>query len=609
MSKWLVKKTINERLKKNLVLEETNELFTEAYSLGEYSGGFSFFSSGKKFKLPDNSVVKLSGKKEDIYDYLIPYDDTIESKLYRWISQSNETFINGSVYKESSLSDDFADYDFSFDTGVDKLLLELDDKVIILRGSAKSFSNNLELVQPEIPEPELEETMIQEEPVLVVQEVQPITEESVPVTYFKNLDPSLLKGERGERGERGEKGERGEPGISGLNEEIKNSLMKTIEDFSSITEQIKGRDGVDGERGEKGEKGDKGDLGPRGYRGEKGDKGEKGDRGEVGKSGKQGKKGSKGDKGDRGEQGIKGEKGDRGERGIRGEKGDKGDVGLRGEKGETGKRGERGERGKKGDKGDDGSSGLVDASYPLIYDQDKREIFIDKKFFEKLLSAGGEVNNRMIQQFINAASSGGGGIGVLKDGSIKSRSAQDINFKGDQFKITGRGNSGRWIQIELENIVTSVNGSTGDVTINTAGATQSIGFILDGNGSPLGIGDKLDALRQVPYNSYVLSTSAHIPDGVTGTENEISFRIKKTSTLNSSVISGTSLVLGVTASEEQTGFTFAGDVGEGVYFRELSGVTDISGSTVDANEWIFPEITGNAGNINKLQIFVTLVPN
>ena len=500
MSKWLVKKTINERLKKNLVLEETNELFTEAYSLGEYSGGFSFFSSGKKFKLPDNSVVKLSGKKEDIYDHLIQYDDIIESKLYRWISPSNETFINGSVYKESSLSDDFADYDFSFDTGVDKLLLELDDKVIIVRGSAKSFSNNLELVQPEMPEPELEETILEEEPVLVVEEVQPITEESPPVTYLENLDPSLLKGERGERGERGEKGERGEPGISGLNEEIKNSLMKTIEDFSSITEQIKGRDGVDGERGEKGEKGDKGDLGPRGYRGEKGDKGEKGDRGELGKFGKQGKKGSKGDKGDRGEQGIKGERGDRGERGIRGEKGDKGDVGLPGERGETGK---RGERGKQGDKGDDGSSGLVDASYPLIYDQDKREILIDKKFFERLLSAGGEVNNQMIQQFINAASSGGGGIGVLKDGSIKSRSAQDINFKGDQFKITGRGNSGRWIQIELQNIVTSVNGSTGAVTIDAGGGGNSsdVAIFTLNSSSAISSDDKTFSLYRVPYNA------------------------------------------------------------------------------------------------------------
>ena len=140
-----------------------------------------------------------------------------------------------------------------------------------------------------------------------------------------------------------------------------------------------------------------------------------------------------------------------------------------------------------------------------------------------------------------------------------------------------------------------------------SGVTQSIGFILDGNGAPLGTGEKLDALRQIPYNSYVLNTSAYIQDGVTGAGNEISFGIKKTSALSGS-ITGTDLVLGVTASAEQTGFTFAGDAGNRVYFRELASVSDTSGSTVDANEWIFPEITGNSGDINKLQIFMTVVP-
>ena len=141
----------------------------------------------------------------------------------------------------------------------------------------------------------------------------------------------------------------------------------------------------------------------------------------------------------------------------------------------------------------------------------------------------------------------------------------------------------------------------------SSGVTQSIGFVIDGNGSPLGTGDKLDALRQIPFDSYVLSTSAFVPNGVTGTTNEISFGIKKTSALSGS-ISGTNLVLGVTANTEQVGFTFAGAATSVVHFRELSGVTNTSGSTVDANEWIFPEITGNSGDINKLQIFMTVVP-
>ncbi len=89
------------------------------------------------------------------------------------------------------------------------------------------------------------------------------------------------------------------------------------------------------------------------------------------------------------------------------------------------------------------------------------------------------------------------------------------------------------------------------------GITQSIGFILDGSGAPLTTGEKLDALKQVPYGSSVLSTAAYIQDGVSGTDKTIAFSIKKASTL-SSVVSGTTLEIGATASADQTGFTFDG---------------------------------------------------
>jgi len=149
----------------------------------------------------------------------------------------------------------------------------------------------------------------------------------------------------------------------------------------------------------------------------------------------------------------------------------------------------------------------------------------------------------------------------------------------------------------------------GITTENAGGGTgrlrleqETIGFILDGAGSPLATGDKLDALRQIPYDMQVDSTSAFVPAGVSGTANEISFAINKTSELSGS-ISGTKLILGVTASTNQTGFTFAGAAST-VHFRELAS----PGSAVNKNEWIFPEITGNSGDINKLQIFMKLKP-
>jgi len=148
---------------------------------------------------------------------------------------------------------------------------------------------------------------------------------------------------------------------------------------------------------------------------------------------------------------------------------------------------------------------------------------------------------------------------------------------------------------------TAASGSGGG-----GGATQSIGFILDGNGSPLIIGDKLDALKQVPFDCQVLNTSAFIQDGASGPTKTIVFGVKKTATLSSS-ITGTTLEIGNTGSADQIGFTFDG-VNGGVFFRELTNVSNAAGSTIGSNDWIFPDITGNSGDINKLQIFMTVIP-
>ena len=56
----------------------------------------------------------------------------------------------------------------------------------------------------------------------------------------------------------------------------------------------------------------------------------------------------------------------------------------------------------------------------------------------------------MINKFINAASSGGGGVAVLNDGNIKNRDTSDIDFRGDHFEIKTRGR--KWVQVKLKNV-------------------------------------------------------------------------------------------------------------------------------------------------------------
>ena len=154
------------------------------------------------------------------------------------------------------------------------------------------------------------------------------------------------------------------------------------------------------------------------------------------------------------------------------------------------------------------------------------------------------------------------------------------------------------------------NDGTNMITAPT-GVTQSIGFVIDGNGSPIIVGDKLDALKQVPTNSYLLNTSAYVQDGVTATTNEISFSIQKVSALPklTSAITGTTLDLGITGSVEQGGFTFMGGNGYSIFHHELNDVASASGSEISADSWLYPSVLGNSGDINKLQIFLTIVPN
>ena len=482
MSKWVVKKTINEKITKNLVIEDTNSLFTEAISLGEYSGGFSFFSDGKKFKLPDDTIIKLCGKKSDFDQYVTGYNESFIPKSYMWKGESTENLVSGTVYIESQLTE-YVDYTVELDSGLNKLILEIQDQVYMIRGSNKSFSNNLveieindiddtseEIVEdtsPVIPIIEHKSTPVLEE--LIKEAKEEIHEEKSPQVIREVQLVELPKPEK-----------------TLFDPEMTSELVEGLSTLSSMAAAIKGKPGSQGDQGIKGDVGPDGDRGERGPRGLKGDRGQEGEVGPIGETGRRGLRGEKGDSG------LDGEKGDVGSVGEKGEPGDIGETGRDGGRGTKGDKGDRGNIGPMGQHGEDGDPGIVDASYPLLYDVDKKQMLLDKKFLETLLSKGGEINQQLINKFINAASAGGGGVGILKDGGIRSKNAGDLDFRGEHFKIKNRGSVGtKWVQIELENVSRTFLGdtnyilntaeifATGDFFVNT---TTSVQYVrLDSN--------------------------------------------------------------------------------------------------------------------------------
>jgi len=144
------------------------------------------------------------------------------------------------------------------------------------------------------------------------------------------------------------------------------------------------------------------------------------------------------------------------------------------------------------------------------------------------------------------------------------------------------------------------------------GVTSSIGFIIDGNGSPITTGDKLDALKQVPSDCHIFKASAYVNDGISGSDKQIRVEFKRAPSLAlfSSAIGtgGSTLEIGRTGGADQTGITFEGSVGFKKYFSELTGVSSSEGSTLNADEWIFPHVVGNSGDVTKLQVFLTVSP-
>ena len=219
-----------------------------------------------------------------------------------------------------------------------------------------------------------------------------------------------------------------------------------------LVETQQGSKGDTGETGERGERGMIGSIGPQGIRGDVGARGETGwtgwpgDRGEPGKDGVDGAKGEPGiigPKGDTGEQGLHGEigvagkdgeQGLQGEPGIRGEQGLQGEPGIRGETGVPGQPGECGIDGKNGERGEPGETGIVSASYPLIYEVTDKQLSLNTSYLDDL-------NKKISTEIskVSYASGGGGNVDIYLNGKKAVKNVRVINFKGNAVTLSANG--------------------------------------------------------------------------------------------------------------------------------------------------------------------------
>ena len=242
-------------------------------------------------------------------------------------------------------------------------------------------------------------------------------------------------------------------------EEPKVQIIERIEKQIPLEGPVgpKGEDGTSGMHGIPGERGDIGNVGLRGEEGPQGDKGDvgaqgeegpQGDKGNVGLQGKEGKmgtKGSEGPKGDKGDIGSPGKEGKSGAKGSKGQGGDKGDVGERGSEGKRGLKGDR------GDSGDQGTPGLVEAQFPLKYDENKKKITLDTKTLNRILSVPSGQHGPDWPAMNDWLASAGGAVGVRYKDNLLIKSVEDINFIGTAVEVSRYGNN-RDIKVDINGV-------------------------------------------------------------------------------------------------------------------------------------------------------------
>lgn len=309
---------------------------------------------------------------------------------------------------------------------------------VVIVGDPLKIDLMFSLVERNIPKEKPLDTKIRKEkPKAVAEQSQAVVAvkgekgDRGPIGFPGERGPVGEKGEKGEKGDRGEKGDIGEPGPRGEQGE-------------------RGEQGAEGREGPQGPQGPQGLQGQEGQQGPRGEQGERGEQGPAGPQGERGERGIKGQKGERGPQGLQGPKGEKGERG---EVGSAGPQGERGEQGPKGERGLQGPRGVKGDKGDPGENTLVNAQYPLVYDNDKKVLTLDSKSLleklQKIFSPLANPNFDVSKMDWLAAS--GGGVQALFNGQVVRGTINSIDFRGSGVTVTQSGGG----------IVVNITGGTG----------------------------------------------------------------------------------------------------------------------------------------------------
>ena len=466
MKKWIVKKTISPEIPKNTIIEETSKVHVEAIALGEYSGGFGLFSSGKNFEISDYGVVKILGKRKELNEHLEEYKET-QLNSYRWIGPKTGNLIPGNVYNETQLKN--SDQDVVLNSGMSKIFVSVLNEVYCIRGSNKIYDQYLKKVVKVVEVDNKKSTPIIETEVKkeIIKEV---------IHEIKLIGPTGSQGITGFTGVVGKTGKMGETGPIGIGIE-----KITPEDTNKIKIKLTSGDfyllelppGITGETGLVGFTGADGNTGAAGEQGLIGLSGKRGSRGVQGPMGPQGPQGSPGQRGERGSDGEPGIPGSMGSQGPAGARGPRGLKGLQGNPGKDGKDGKDGVMGKPGNAGKNADITEVKVQYPLVFNQSKKSIEIDKQFFEKLLSSG-EVNSQLVNKFINAASSGGGGIGIYDSnkGKLLNRSIDTLYFSGSGVDINRVGGKNIKVNISGTKIYVSddppeASGVTGDRWIET----------------------------------------------------------------------------------------------------------------------------------------------
>jgi hypothetical protein len=98
-----------------------------------------------------------------------------------------------------------------------------------------------------------------------------------------------------------------------------------------------------------------------------------------------------------------------------------------------------GPQGPQGERGEQGESGVVSASYPLRYDEKKKELSFDIKFVNDKLAAI-PVNPMTTDPLHN---SGGSGLGVKTNGSVVLRTGVAFIDFGNNLTVTRSGSNVR----------------------------------------------------------------------------------------------------------------------------------------------------------------------